>query len=387
MSSKIGILSFHYIANNGAFLFAYSLQKLLQREFSNSTVNLIDYKSTRLYFYEKMKRFKVFQRVPLFYFKRSELWNRVLHNHLVLDDELPRNRNAGEIQQYLGDQYDMLVVGMDIWCILSGTERPLFPNIYWLPQKMEIPKCAYGVSAYNSDPILIKRHADEIGRYLDEFEVIGCRDRFTLEMVQTHRSRTGGLVSRVPDPAFSYQIRPTRVADKLTSIGVDLNRPILGLLLFGDDQLSRHIQSHYHSKGYQILAMSMYNPYVDFNLGHRLDPFEWAEAFRFLTFCITDRFHGTVFSIKNQIPFISLEKDRALPLSQSKLYDLLLDFDLTPCYQNPCDASFEAEKLLDQADEIEQGWENSLKPRIKPVLNALEDRRQDFNEQMKAILL
>ncbi len=61
------------------------------------------------------------------------------------------------MQHYFENHYNMLVVGMDIWCLINGTERPKFPNIYWLPEKMAIPKIAYGVSSYNSNPILIKK--------------------------------------------------------------------------------------------------------------------------------------------------------------------------------------------------------------------------------------
>ena len=164
---------------------------------------------------------------------------------------------------------------------------------------MDIPKIAYGVSGYNSDASLIQFHQDKITKYINDFEIIGSRDRFTHQMVTGHRTRSDGLVEMLPDPTFLYEIKPTGIGDKLSSLGVDLTRPILGTLLFGNTELAKEIQANYTAKGYQILALSMYNPYADINLGHLLDPFEWAEVFQYLNFCVSDRFHGTLFCLKN----------------------------------------------------------------------------------------
>lgn len=386
MSAKYRILSFHYIPNNGAFLFAFSLLGLFKKEFLDNDVKIIDYKSTRLALYEYLKRYKVFQSIPLFYLKRARMWREVVNEHLDLDVDFPHFSGEGKIQKYFAEHYDAIIVGMDTWCILDGTERPRFPNLYWLPERMDVPKIAYGVSAYNSDLSLIRQHAGEIRSYLNEFDVIGARDRFTHEIVMEHRTRSDGLVQRVPDPTFLYEIQRTNVVEKLASMGVDLDRPILGLLLFGDSELSRRIQTHYRAKGYQILALSMYNSFADINTGHVLNPFEWAQAFGLLTFCITDRFHGTIFCIKNQVPFISLEKDRRLPLSQSKLYDLLTDFDLTTCYRNPVGATFDISEFLSYADEIEGAWDRSFRPNIASKIQQVQKRHREFIRRMKVEL-
>jgi hypothetical protein len=383
MPSKYRILSFHYIANNGAFLFAYSLAQLLHRNFHTADVKVLDYRSPRLALYEYLKRFKWTQRMPLFYWKRSQLWRNTINRNLNLDRDYPHFTGQKTIQRYFSDHFDALIVGMDVWCIVKGTERPLFPNIYWLPEKMGALKIAYGVSGYNSDRTLIQKYEPEISRYLNDFDIIGSRDRFTHDLVTRYRTRASGLVEMVPDPTFMYDIQPTGVQNKLSQIGVDFNRPIVGILLFGHDALSQAIKSHYKSKGYQILALSMYNPYADFNLGHVLDPFEWAEAFRLLSFCITDRFHGAILCLKNQTPFISLEKDSHLPKSQSKMFDLLYDFDLSRCYVNPGDEKFNSSSFLQDAGEIEANWTKSLESVISSKIDAIKDRHQEFLRRMK----
>jgi polysaccharide pyruvyl transferase WcaK-like protein len=190
-------------------------------------------------------------------------------------------------------------------------------------------------------------------------------------------------VEMVPDPTFMYDIKPVGVQHKLSQIGIDFNRPILGILLFGHDILSQAIKSHYKSKGYQIVALSMYNPCADFNLGHVLDPFEWAETFRLLTFCITDRFHGAIFCLKNRTPFICLEKDTHLPKSQSKTYDLLSNFNLTRCHVNPLEEKFNSSNFLQHASEIEANWTKSLESVISSKIDAAKYRHQDFLRKIK----
>ncbi|MCJ7703177.1 MAG: polysaccharide pyruvyl transferase family protein, partial [Anaerolineales bacterium] len=272
MPLKYRVLSFHHITNNGAFLFAHTLSSWLQAELHPAEVKILDYKSPRLHLAENIKRFKIFQSIPLFYARRSQLWRELLASHLELDEDYPHFWGPKKLQRYLAERFDGLIVGMDVWCLTRGTERPTFPNIYWLPEKIAIPKIAYGVSAYNSDAALIHRNREMITTYLNDFTVIGSRDRFTHDMVQQYRTRPDGLVEKVPDPAFLYSIQPTGVKQKLARMGIDFKRPILGILLFGDRQISAEIQKHYHAKGYQILALSMYNPIADFNLGHLLTP-------------------------------------------------------------------------------------------------------------------
>ncbi len=100
MRKKMRILSFHHIQNNGAFLFAFSLVKLLKQEFSDFDVKILDYKSTRLATYEYLKRFKVFQGIPLFYSKRARMWDGQLKTHLDLDRDFPHFVGDKSLQNY-----------------------------------------------------------------------------------------------------------------------------------------------------------------------------------------------------------------------------------------------------------------------------------------------
>jgi polysaccharide pyruvyl transferase WcaK-like protein len=383
---KIRILSYHHIPNNGAFLYALALETWLRNVFAPADVKTLDYRSLRLAAYEFLKWLKWMPGAPFFYARRGRMWERELQDHLNLDRDFPRLAGSERLQHLFASRYDALVVGMDVWCMINGTERPVFPNLYWLPEKLDIPKIAYGVSAYNSDRRLIEKFGGQIGEALDGFDVIGARDMFTYEMVQKYRQRKDGLVELIPDPTFILKRVPTRAAEKLAGLGVDLSRPTLGLLFYGDNRLSREIRKHYQHKGYQILALGMYNPAADINLGHVLTPLEWAETLGLMTFCISDRFHGTIFCLKNQTPFVCVEKERALPRQQSKVYDLLKTFNLEMCYHNPSDAGFDIRQFLALADEVESAWQPELSLGVPEKLESLRQAHEDFSAKMRAVL-
>ena len=314
------------------------------------------------------------------------MWDDEIKKNLALDHSLPRFYIQKSLQEYMANNYDAMIIGMDVWSVNHSLNRPGFPNIYWLPEKTKIPKIAYCVSAYDSDKFMIQKLSRKIKEYLDGFDVIGARDTFTYQLVQEYRTRHDGVVVKLPDPTFTFEFKDTNVKSKLEQIGVDFSRPVLGLLFYGDKKLSSEIHKHYKDRGYQIISMSMYNAAADFNVGHLLTPFEWAEAFRLFSFCISDRFHGTIFCILNQIPFLSLEKERYLPRDQSKIYDLLADFDLETCYKNPAGKDFKSSSLFAHADDIQRTWEREFKPDIQPKVDAQRQKQFEFINTMKIVL-
>ena len=81
--------------------------------------------------------------------------------------------------------------------------------------------------------------------------------------------------------------------------------------------------------GWQIISVASYNKYADINLLD-IDPFQWVAIYGKCQFSLTNRFHGTIFSIKNKIPFVTVESDKRYAYfgtckTESLLKDLFLD--------------------------------------------------------------
>jgi len=386
-ANAIRILTYHHVTNYGAVLQAYSLSEALNREFRDHDVRILNYIPRVVKQSELLKIFKPCRKVPFFYSQRYFLFSKFVKANLPLDHKLPRNKSLERFIAFMNSQnYDALIVGSDnVWRISQTKSSPSFPSIYWLSDKITAKKIAYAVSAYKSDPSLVNKYRGTIQRHLNSFDIIGVRDKFSLDLIRNCEINTAIPVLRVPDPTFLYEIRKTNVEQLLSNMGIDLRRPILGILIYGKATLSERIKNYFKSNGYQILALSMYNPYADFNLGHILNPFEWAEVFKHLTFCITDRFHGTIFCLKNKTPFVSIEPWPLNSVSQSKIYSLLSDFGIPDRYTNVDANDFNVDDFLGNCTDLLNSWER-YEVLIDKGLETMKTRSCDYIKKIKKVI-
>lgn len=354
---KIRILTYHWVANNGAILQAYSLSNYLGDKLNNS-VRIFDYRPLSLELYEIVKIFKIYPKLPLFNLKRLFRLRKFVDKNLPLDKKLFLIMgNLSRITKAVNKQKcNLIVVGSDnIWRISEEKHQPNFPNIYWLGDKITSKRISIAASAYNSSKDLITKNEKEIKDRLDSFDFIGVRDNYTYNLAK-RLSANPGKVYKNCDPTFLFKIKKTKVKSRLEKMGIDFSCPIIGILIHGKEKLSRMIYKHYHKMGYQVVALSMYNKHADYNLGHLLNPFEWAEVFKYFNFCITDRFHGTIFCLKNHTPFVSIEPSKIGRIEEGKLYSLLNDFRLTENYFNIFGQGFSINKFLSSCELIEENW-------------------------------
>lgn len=386
-SNAIRVLTYHHVTNNGAVLQAYSLSEALQREFSDHDVRILDYIPKAIKKGEFLKTFKPCRKALLFYARRYFMFDKFVKANLRLDHKLPKSESLEELIAFLGSQnYAALFVGSDnVWRISQTLVLPGFPNIYWLSESIAAKKIAYAVSAHKSDLYLVNKYKSTMRRHLNSFDIIGVRDEFTLDLIRSCEISADIPVLRIPDPTFLYEIRQTNVEQRLSDMGIDLNRPILGILIYGKAALSKRIRDYFKLKGYQILAISMYNPFADFNLGHILNPFEWAEVFKHLTFCITDRFHGTIFCLKNKTPFVSIEPSHLNSANQSKIYSLLNDFDILDCYADVNEESFDINSFLEKCMELSNSWAR-YDELIDDGLETMKNRSCSYIEKVKKVI-
>jgi len=331
MENSIRILTYHNVPNNGAVLQNYSLQQGLRKVFPQYDIATLDYIPREIRLAELLKLIKIYRKSPFFNLRRSFVfWKFIyLQRNLSLDKRLPLIKSYDNLVRSLSKRsYKALIVGSDnIWKITDKKWNPPFPNIYWLPKEISCRKYTFAASAYSSDPHIIDKKKDYIKEVLENFRLISARDTFTYNLAKDMQKKTP--VFKTPDPTFMMDIPSTNVKEKLQRKGINLDKPSVAILLYKDDQFSRNICTFFRKKGFQIIALSMYNANADYNLGHILDPLEWADVFKYFKFVLTDRFHGTIFSLKNHTPFISIEpKELNNYKDESKIYSLLRDFNM-----------------------------------------------------------
>lgn len=85
---------------------------------------------------------------------------------------------------------------------------------------------------------------------LDSYSLIGVRDDLTLEIVSESKVDASVPVVRMPDPTFLHEYKRTQAHKIMEQHGIDPNRPILGLLVYGKPALSQELGNFYRRAGF-----------------------------------------------------------------------------------------------------------------------------------------
>lgn len=373
---KIGVLS-NVDANHGSCVFNLSLSRMMAGALPQEQVKFLNYLTPSWYLYETLRAIKPQPKIPHYNLARFiRLFNWSYHN-LDIENAVPlslyNNNYSRQIQKLAEKNFDILVVGKVIWDIAQIWQTQTFPNLFWLSEKIPAQKIAYAVSGHRTDFEQFAQVKDQARAILNSYAMIGVRDQITQQMVAELNLDDHVYVRRVPDPAFFFENKIIDINCLLQRQGLDPQRPIFGLLLYGQKELSRAVSDHYRRKGYQILNFNMLNLHADFNLGHKVDPFEWAALFTSLNCCLTDRFHCSIFNIREGVPFVGIEPYAPRSPLNSKIFDLLCHFGLQDFYRNPYNPAFHLEELIDALEQAEKHWPVSCRPSIQTRL--AEDRK------------
>jgi hypothetical protein len=384
---QLGILT-NIDANHGSCIFNISLFDLLRELIPAYKIRFLDYLPLSWTLYEGLRALKLNKKIPLYNFHRYTLLNTFSRKNLPTEPLFSTGIKDYEfcVSQMIRKDFNALVVGKVVWDIARIWQTPEFPNVYYLSERIPAVKIAYAVSGHRTDPALFAVHKDQVTRILSSYRLIGVRDDLTEQMMTDAGVDRQVKVLKVPDPAFFYKTRPTRVRQLFAANSINPDRPIMGLLAFGKPQLSKAIVDYFHARGYQVINFSMFNPFVDVNLGHIVNPYEWADLFRELDFCITDRFHCAIFCLKNLTPFMAIEPYQPRSPLNSKVFNLLKDFGCTDLYRNTMAPDFNLNEFCDTCVQINLDWELSYKPIIKQKLDETAARGDLFHALIKEIL-
>lgn len=347
-TGKIGILTFHRSLNNGAVVQCYSLWKRLKNDFPNFDVEVIDYNmpiTDKIYpqnliqYYKYTNSIKVFFAKTIKLIKDPLLLKRFRKKRMVFNSALSEIRlsnksfftnNPNSLFEYIQDEYDAIVVGSDaIWNYkLRG-----FPNPYFLDNSITIPKFSYAASCFGMQYEKIKKDEKErIRTILSDYSFVGVRDSETEKMYLS--LQTGNECHHTCDPTLlldvdDLPVEKSIIVGKMKQKGFDFNKKTIGIML--SPQEAAIVKSIMGSE-YQYVSLFNYCSACDVNL-FDLNPFEWAYVFRFFVVTFTTYFHGTLLSLKNGVPVISIALRNDFNKTHvSKVEDVLERLKMSDCY-------------------------------------------------------
>ncbi|MEZ9976639.1 polysaccharide pyruvyl transferase family protein [Vibrio breoganii] len=309
---KIGILTYHDTFNAGAFLQTYATFKYLKD--LGHDVEVIDYCPMSGYIKERKTKIKTKQ--PLLGLKSLLTKRHFLNKYLTLSKKRVVSNDFDKSKEIL-EGYDAVLVGADTVFEVKRDKvafAPRIPNIYYFPETLKCRKIAFAASADASDfDLLDQEQRSYISSSLKDFHALSIRDSFTLSALEEIVPASYELIF---DPTFMIDFPQIDIVKKLglTDDFAILNIPNL--------ELSQKFSDVFRKKGWKIVSPTR-NKFADINLNGRVNPFEWAELYKHAKFTATDRFHGTIFSLKGNCPVVSVDSLSLYENQMSKKEDML----------------------------------------------------------------
>lgn len=321
---RIGILTFHRAYNYGAQIQSYALSAYLKRKYPQAIVEIIDYQSVAEKKYYCVSVIRNAIKVGFSAAKQEIIRNRYFRKFAAV---LPISKyriisdNAEKILKIINGKYDAVIVGSD--AIFNWNLRK-FPVPYYLGADLNCLKISYAASAhalqYN------KATEDQIkycGNALSEFDYLGVRDTHTEKFVNYC----------IPDKKVFHNCDPSLLLDMqdidynkiekiLKTHNVDLSKPLI-VVMTADEKIVRPIYDMF-GDSCEFISLYLTNPIVKKFIS-KLSPLEWAGIFKFAKITITEYFHGTLLSLKNYTPVISVDRTDESEGYSGKIKDVLYD--------------------------------------------------------------
>ena len=314
---KIGILTYHRSHNYGAFLQAYSLSNALNK-IDGVDCELIDYNLCKE---ENVYKTRIWKRPIYFlqYYRQDKMFKEQRKEQLLSKDEILSD-DYKAVLDYANNKYDIVVVGSDeIWRIASRG----FPNAYWLPGKYSFKKMSYAASGRNSNTVFTEDVKNKMREFYGDFCYIGVRDEITKRQVEELGIDIN--INRNCDPSFlypKYNKNKIELRNKICEkYKINANKKIIAIAYDRVDVITK--LRKLLGKNYEFICITrpMWN--ANKNLCS-ITPFEWVDIIGGSDYLITSYFHGMLFAVNQNTPFIAIDRRANRDnLKSSKLYDFL----------------------------------------------------------------
>lgn len=347
---KIATLTLHAGYNEGAILQSMALQKTISELFQKSTVEIFDHRYPCL--------------MEIAYGSPDNQRKLALQdfydNKLKLSPKRFYSSKTGDSLEYIANRYNAIVIGSDeVWKIsyekrIKGLIKmqtdpysPAAPNIFWPPKSLKVKKISYaatiGEKTKKSD--ISRKVKNAITKSASDFKSIGARDQRTIDFLTWLDPDFSAITEWTPDPTFttdlSELVNTENLKIKLKSYGLNFQQP-RALLICGDHEKYNFGISILKSKGFQIVGASDRNRFFDIDLTNKsINPIEWAGMAKHFDLCISDRMHGSIFSMLNGTPLICLDKRMPTDGYQTKNFELMERCGMLDRYASINDKIFE----------------------------------------------
>ena len=234
------------------------------------------------------------------------------------------NFNEEEVQFI--KNYDLVVIGSDT-ILEQAYSQDGHIGLNWMP--LDIKKVYFAASASPAN-FLPK---EDLKVVASKAKYIGLRDNLTIKFFTEKLGIDSDRIVKQPDPSYFLDISEFKLSDRLAS--KIKNGKKYALYNFNSNfPLRKELADLLRSLGYNVVTTA-YNPYADICFD-TIDAKEWAGVFPLIDIVVTERFHDSVFALRNEKPVIAIDWDpnRFANGGDSKTLRILEDYGLQESHFN-----------------------------------------------------
>lgn len=297
---NVGILTWYKTINHGAVLQAYSTSEVL-KSFGYNPV-MLDYSRNmekRLASKRRITIKKIVDKlfVSSFNKKKKIFFDTFVKEYIPVGDFYHNQQNL-----------DSVVIGSDmVFEYFQGYN----PFMYGKDVKCDnIISYAASFGKHTPEEVTKSVYNEEIKEYLLKMKKIGCRDENTFNVVKTLTGRSD--MSMNIDPVLLYGFEKEKQEWNISNPKKKYIAVYAYHSTMNDPNEYKYIKKYAKEKGYEIVSIGYYHSWVDrcVNAG----PKEFFSLLMNAECVFTDTFHGTVFSIILNKPFVSYIRENAFKL-------------------------------------------------------------------------
>jgi len=331
---KILIITFTSGNNPGTLMQGLGVQTAMQKMYPNAQIDFLkfpDFKSNLGASFEVRDKnsslWQTFRQKAASAYRLMK-YNKLRKQLMTFTPAIDLFKYSKEDEAVL-EQYDLVVIGSDT--ILEeayGKDGKVGMN--WMPLNVKKVYFAASASPANFEP------KEDLKRVAGDAVFIGLRDNLTINFLVNKLGIAKERIVKQPDPSYFLDIKDFKLSRKLAAKFKSGKK--YALYDFNSNfPLRKELADAIRSVGYTVVATA-YNPYADICLD-TIDAFEWAGVFPLIDVIVTERFHDSVFGLRNGKPVIAIDWDpnRFSKGGDSKTLRILEDYGMEKMHFNLCD--------------------------------------------------
>lgn len=369
---KILIITFTSGNNPGTFMQGLGVQTAMKRLYPNAQIDFLKFPDFKASLGVRDKKAKLWQTLRQ---KAASAYRLLKYNKLR--KEVMNFTPTIDLFNYTKEdeavicQYDLVVVGSDT--ILEeayGKDGRIGLN--WMPLDVKKIYFAASASPANFQP------KDDLREVAAKAEFIGLRDNLTVDFFVNKLGIDKERIVKQPDPSYFLDIKKFKLSSAQQARLKKGEKYVLYNFM-SNFPLRKELADALRRIGYTVVSTA-YNPYADISLD-TIDAYEWAGVFRLMDVIVTERFHDSVFGLRNECPVVAIDWDpaRFSKGGDSKTLRILEDYGHEHLHFNLCD-KIDFSPVVEAVKNIENLYDLQ---KVKSVNELQQQRIEAILEQIK----